>query len=354
MVTFFVQGNCARDALQGGKSFYNRSEYSQVMGFIETTARKCRKDTLIAYPEATEERILRAAAMVAKKRVGTPVLFGDPTEVRKAAERFGVSLKGMRVVDANDVPAAYVKEYVRLRKKPARLAEHILESPLYHTCMAVRKGDAHTMVAGAATASADVVCAATHVIGLDKGILTPSSVFIMDVPKHGLLLFSDCAAVINPCADTLADIAITTARTCKALLGVEPRVAMLSFSTKGSASDPLVDKVVEATRIANKKAPRLKIDGEMQGDTALVPKTAKKKIKGPIGPVAGRANALVFPDINAGNICYKLVHVLAGAEAYGPLLQGFRRPVSDLSRGATPQAIYGTSVILSAWSGARK
>jgi phosphate acetyltransferase len=326
------------------------------MDVIGTLKRGCTPKTTIAYPEATDERILKAAELVVKESVGTPLLVGNPAEIEKAAKSFGASLTGMRVVDSSKVPKAYVDEYVKVRGKSAELAEHLLRDPLYHAVMAVRLGDADTMLGGAVYTSADMICACVHVLGLEKGISTPSSVFIMDTPgysggENGVLLFSDCSANISPCPEALADIAITTARTARELLGWEPRVAMLSFSTKGSAADPLADKVVEAVKIARKKAPALKIDGEMQGDTALNPTIAAKKIKGGVGPVAGKANVLIFPDINAGNICYKLAQELAKTKAYGPILQGFKRPVSDLSRGATPEAILGTSIIVSAWAG---
>ena len=221
--------------------------------------------------------------------------------------------------------------------------------------MMVHLGEADGMVAGAINSTANVIRAASLVIGLQEGISTPSSFFLMEIPgfeggEDGNLLFADCAVNIDPSPDELAEIAIATARSAKWLLDWEPRVALLSFSTKGSASHELVDKVIKATNIAKSKEPSLLIDGELQADAALIPSVAKRKVKGG-SPVAGRANILIFPDLNAGNIAYKLVQRLAKANAYGPILQGFSRPVSDLSRGATVEDIVGVIGIISVIAG---
>ncbi|MFP3950508.1 MAG: phosphate acyltransferase, partial [Candidatus Micrarchaeia archaeon] len=226
----------------------------------------------------------------------------------------------------------------------------------FFATLMVKTGEADAMVAGAVSSSADVITASTGILGLRRGVSVPSSFFIMELPKKkfgekGLLLFADSSVNIELSPEEMADVAVTTARTAKELMGWTPRVAMLSFSTKGSAVHPRVDKVAEATEIAKNKAPReAHIDGEFQGDSALVPATAKKKIKGKIGPVAGKANVLIFPDLDSGNISYKLTQCLGGANAYGPILQGFRKPVSDLSRGAKSEDIIGTIAILSTWA----
>jgi phosphate acetyltransferase len=244
---------------------------------------------------------------------------------------------------------------VKIRKVPPQVAERILANPLFLAALMVRMGEADAMVAGAVATSADVITAATGIIGLRKGVSVPSSFFIIEIPgfqnpEKGLLLFADSSVNIELNEEQMADVAITTAQTAKELMGWEPKVAMLSFSTKGSAIHPRADKVIEATKIANRKAPELAIDGELQGDSALVEKTAMKKMVGNIGKVAGHANVLIFPDLDSGNISYKLVQTLAKANCYGPILQGFQKPVSDLSRGAKAEDIVGTIAILSSWA----
>jgi phosphate acetyltransferase len=291
------------------------------------------KDCRIALPEAEDERIVKAARMAKEQGIATPV-FVDVSK--------GVQKK-------------YVDAYVKIRKVPPQVAERILQNPLFLAALMVRMGEADAMVAGAVATSADVITAATGIIGLRKGVSVPSSFFIIEIPGYqsaegGLLLFADSSVNIELTSDQMADVAITTANTAKELLDWTPRVAMLSFSTKGSAIHPRCDKVIEATKIANKKAPGLAIDGELQGDSALVEKTAMKKMAGKIGKVAGHANVLIFPDLDSGNIAYKLVQTLAKANCYGPILQGFNRPVSDLSRGAKAEDIVGTIAILSTWA----
>ena len=330
------------------------------MDVISRFRKSAWKDCRIALPEGEDERVLRAAREARDKKLAKPFFVGDKEKIEAAAKKLKVSIKGIPIVDiSKGIPKKYILAYSKVRKAPEKLAERMLSNPLFLAALMVRTGEADGMVAGAVSTSADVITAATGIIGLRKGISIPSSFFLMEIPgymggERGLLLFADSSVNIEPAPPELADIAITTAYTAKELMGWNPRIAMLSFSTKGSAIHPRADRVVEAVRLASKKAPRIAIDGEMQGDSALVMKTAKKKIKGKLGPVAGRANVLIFPDLDSGNITYKLVQTLAKANAYGPILQGFQKPVSDLSRGAKVGDIVGVIAIVSTWAKRRR
>ncbi|MEM2936102.1 MAG: phosphate acetyltransferase [Candidatus Bathyarchaeia archaeon] len=309
----------------------------------------------IVLPEGEEERILKAAEISSREGIAHPILLGDEDTIIRRASDLGVDLKGVKILNPEKSPdlERYAALYCEIRKEKnvnERIAKRILRKSLYFGAMMVRAGDADGMVAGAVNLTASVIRAGSLIIGLQKDISTPSSFFVMNIPnfevgEKGVCLFADAAVNPDPNSSQLADIAISSARSAKLLLGWEPRVAMLSFSTKGSAYHPLTKKVIEATEIARKKAPDLLIDGEFQADAALIPTVAKRKVKGE-NPVAGRANVLIFPDLNAANIAYKLVQYMGKAEAYGPILQGFSRPISDLSRGASAQDIVGAIAIV--------
>jgi len=314
-------------------------------GFLQQAKARKRR---IVFPEGKDERILQSACEAQKQGLCHSILVGPNEEVLSLARKLNAPVEGVEIVD----PASFgrfgdlVAAYMEKRKTVTRgTADRLVKRDLVFGGMMVATGLADGMVAGAANTTASVIQAAALTIGYQEGLATPSSFFIMAIPDGKTLFYADCAVNIDPTAEQLADIAIATARSYRKLMNAEPQVAFLSFSTKGSASHPFVEKVTQAVEIARAKAPDLSLDGEFQADTALSPDVAAKKLKTP-GPVAGRANVLIFPELNAGNIAYKLTQYLAKAEAYGPVLQGFAKPVSDLSRGAKVKDILGVTALI--------
>ena len=323
------------------------------MDIISSFREKTRgKNLSVVLPEGRDERVLQAARRLKDQDIARPIVLGKPEQIESAKQKAGVKLDGIETINPqkSDKLEFYAEKYSSQREGiSVEVARHVVVKPLFFGGMMVACGDADTAVAGVASATATLIQAGMLTVGLVPGIKTPSSFFLMVIPsflgeKDKAFIYADCAVNVEPSAEQLADIALASAVSARRILGEEPRVALLSFSTRGSGAGASVNKVREAVKIARQREPELAIDGEFQADSAIVPRVAAKKVKDK-SAVAGRANVIIFPDLNSGNIAYKLTQYMAGAQAVGPFLQGFAKPITDLSRGATVEDVVATVIL---------
>jgi phosphate acetyltransferase len=317
----------------------------------ELAARAAGRELTLVMPEGANERVLAAARILVDRNLGEIVLLGSQSDISSAADVAGVDLAGLTLINPADSRHldAFARQYLDVRPgTKISIARRLVAKPLFFGGSMLRAGMADAMLAGVAHPTAKVIEACLMTVGMADGIQTPSSCFLMSLPNNSTgsraLIYADCAVNVEPTCEQLADIALASAETGRFLLREQPRVAFLSFSSKGSGNHRLARKMADAATLAATRAPEVAIDGELQADAALVQRVAAIKLA-PAGKVAGRANVLIFPDLNAGNIAYKLTQYLAGASALGPLLQGFSCPVADLSRGASVDDIVDTAIV---------
>jgi len=322
------------------------------MSFIDTVKELAKKELKkIVLPEGSDPRVTKAASLVIAENIADIVIVGNKDEIMKSAA--GADISKAEIIDPLNSPKfeEYCQFFYELRKNKGitiEQAREIMKDPVYYATMMVKMGDADGVVSGAIHATSDTLRPALQIVKTAPNVKLVSAFFIMVVPdisfgENGVLLYADSGLVENPDAEQLSEIAVSSANTFKHLVGPVPKVAMLSYSTKGSANSELTEKVIKATELAKQKAPDVLIDGEMQADAALIPKVGNSKAPG--SPVAGAANVLIFPDLNCGNIAYKLTERLAKAEAYGPITQGLAKPINDLSRGCKAEDIVGVVAI---------
>ncbi|MBZ4645257.1 MAG: phosphate acetyltransferase [Clostridia bacterium] len=322
---------------------------SNFMEKIKEQAKSDKKKIVLA--EGTEPRTVKAAAMILEQGIADIVLLGDESEIKKVAGDLDISKAEIINPEMSDKFEEFVNKLYEMRKSKGLTldqAKELMKNPLYFGVMMVKNDIADGMVAGAINSTANVLRPSLQILKTAPGTKLVSSFFVMVVPnceygENGIFIYSDCGLNENPDAEALSEIAIASAKSFKSLVGAEPRVAMLSYSTYGSAKSELVDKVQLATKLAKEKRPDLALDGELQADAAIIPAVGKSKAPG--SKIAGTANVLIFPDLNAGNIAYKLTERLAKAEAYGPITQGIAKPVNDLSRGCSAEDIVGVVAI---------
>ena len=328
------------------------------MSFLGQVRKKAlQANRRIVLPESSDERVIRAASQILKENLAQVILVGNQEAIMHSAKAYEVSLSGVKIVDPYNFERLndYVNKLVELRSKkgmtPEEAKKLLQTDPNFFGAMLVKMGDADGMVSGSAAPTANVLRAAIQVIGTQPGVKTVSSVFMMELSQFkdlfgSILVFGDCSVIPVPTSEQLADIATSAAETAVRIAGINPRVALMTFSTKGSAKHECVDRIIEAGRILRERKVKFRLDDELQADAALVKSVGE--IKAPLSDVSGNANVLIFPTLSAGNIGYKLVQRLAGANAYGPIIQGLNSPVNDLSRGCSVEDIVVLTAITSA------